>query len=58
MYEHGLRGRAPRGGLERGALVVDAPEALLGEAHKGGPVILAWDAVRRGRATRTTGAAW
>lgn len=36
------------GVFERGALVVDAPEALLGEAHKGGPVILAWDAVRRG----------
>lgn len=36
------------GVFERGSLVVDAPEALLGEAHRGGPVILAWDAVKRG----------
>jgi hypothetical protein len=36
------------GVFERGSLVVDAPEALLGEAHRGGPVILAWDAVTRG----------
>ena len=28
--------------------VVEAPVALLGEAHGGGPVILAWDAVKSG----------
>ena len=28
--------------------VVEEPEAILGQAHKGGPVILVWDAVKRG----------
>lgn len=34
--------------FERGGAVVEESEAILGQAHQGGPVILVWDAVKRG----------
>ncbi|MDO9018454.1 MAG: zinc-dependent peptidase [Deltaproteobacteria bacterium] len=34
--------------FERGGAVVAESEAILGQAHKGGPVILVWDAVKHG----------
>lgn len=36
------------GVFERGGAVVEESEAILGQAHAGGPVILVWDAVKRG----------
>jgi Mlc titration factor MtfA (ptsG expression regulator) len=36
------------GVFERGGSVVSESEAILGQAHLGGPVILVWDAVKRG----------
>lgn len=38
----------PRGFFSASMDVQTAPEPLVGEAHQGGPVILVWDAVRRG----------
>lgn len=43
--------RTPRrtaGVFERGGRVEEDDVAIVGEAHKGGPVILVWDAVKRG----------
>lgn len=37
-----------QGVFERGGAVIEESEAILGQAHKGGPVILVWDAVKRG----------
>jgi Mlc titration factor MtfA (ptsG expression regulator) len=36
------------GVFERGNAVIEESEAVLGQAYKGGPVILVWDAVKRG----------
>lgn len=36
------------GVFERAGELVTAPEPILGEARRGGPVILVWDAVKRG----------
>lgn len=36
------------GVFERGGAVIAESEAILGQAHPGGPVILVWDAVKRG----------
>jgi Mlc titration factor MtfA (ptsG expression regulator) len=38
----------PRGFFSNSLDVHETPGPLLGEAHQGGPVILAWDAARRG----------
>jgi MtfA peptidase len=38
----------PAGMFERGNALVEESIALLGQAQKGGPVILVWDAVKRG----------
>lgn len=38
----------PRSFFDRRVEPVETPRHLLGEAHRGGPVLLAWDAVKRG----------
>lgn len=42
-----LRPPAPQSVFSRGGIVASGPIALLGEAHLGGPVVLAWDRVLR-----------